>query len=505
MDTLTPCGYDRKTSFSNKMGVYNAEDHTVTWTADNGVRIVSYLKGRGETLSYKEYDKDNYLGVMIANAKRAFENHAESIYSQAVTRGTWPLTRSYNFHIVFDPHLTPVVSSFTRYPQDDSTLEQEFNPQLTNDLATPYNTALSKASMQRIGLQFSTFSLPPDSYAVIHKSIADYLNTWNGNYSAWADFADEMYFKSWSSEGDFIEGLSSFSSMAWSTVSKFILGYSEEEFVDYAHVWNTLLQSTKGMIKQGFATLYYFPELKDYILKKIREIKTELHNKDHAQGAKYPETIIHFWLRNNIAGQVVNKLTSSMHAQAMDIAQKQDLTLEELVYLDNFLAVMAGMQENIAFTLTQIAYHFARDRSLKERCRHNEGDCKKMVREVLRFTPPAGTARGLRWDSDVIDPIKGKSYRANKGDLFVTMPAVTMHLDAFCPKHAVFDIDRSHVDTRAFSEGPHRCPGQITALNWLYLLTHKLSQYEFSREGLEEPTYYNAFILRDGDMQFKMS
>lgn len=194
-----------------------------------------------------------------------------------------------------------------------------------------------------------------------------------------------------------------------------------------------------------------------------------------------------------------------MYNQALSAAESRNITLEEMVHLDNFFGVMIGMQENIAFILTQIACHFARDKLLTEQCRSNERDCKKMVWEVLRYMPPAGTSRELRWDSDVIDPIKGKTYFANKGDQFITMPAVTMHLDVFSLHHEVFDIDRPRTQSQAFSEGPHRCPGQISALNWLYALTHQLAQYDFSREDMEEPEYYNSFILRDGDVKFKMS
>ncbi len=49
--------------------------------------------------------------------------------------------------------------------------------------------------------------------------------------------------------------------------------------------------------------------------------------------------------------------------------------------------------------MTQIVLHFIRDPSLAQRCRGNKEECDKMVRETLRFLPPAPTARGLRWDT----------------------------------------------------------------------------------------------------------
>lgn len=127
------------------------------------------------------------------------------------------------------------------------------------------------------------------------------------------------------------------------------------------------------------------------------------------------------------------------------------------------------------------------------------------MREVLRYMPPAGISRELRWDSDVVDPINQQVYSANKGDQFITYPAVAAHLDAFSPQPDVFNIDRPLAPLAAFSQGPHRCPGQTPALNWLSSLTFMLAQYDFNRQGLAEPEYYNSFILRDGDMQFQMS
>lgn len=495
-----------KTHFSNKLGVYSEEDQTVTWTAGNGVRIVSYPAGRGFNPTYDQYEKGNYLGKMITLAKEAFEDREESVFSQTLVRGIWPLNRTFHWHLFFDPHLTPIVTSFTRYPQvDDAVLKGSFDPALENDLSTPYNSALSKGMMQKAGLFFSSFALPPESYAVIHNSIKNYYGLSKNSYKEWAELSDKQFFKPWSEKNEWIEGHASFSSMTWATVSKFILGVSDDEFVDYAHIWNTLLQGTKGITEQGIAKFWYFPEMETYVLKKIRDTKTQfLLDPSAGIGLEKHETIIHYWLQNNIAEAMINKLTLSMREEALSIAENRGITLEEMVYLDNFFGVMIGMQENIAFILTQIAYHFARDQSIAARCRNSEGDCEKMVAEVLRFMPPAGTSRELRWDSDVIDPIKNKIYFMNKGDQLLTMPAVTMHLEAFSPQHDVFDIDRPRTHSLVFSEGPHRCPGQIPALKWLYALTHRLAQYEFCREGLEEPEYYTSFILRDGDMQFKV-
>lgn len=495
-----------KTRFSNKMGVYSPEDKTITWTADNGIQIVSYLSGRGYTLTYPQHEKGNYLNVMIALAKNAFEQRSESVFSQTLVRGTWPLNKTFHWHIIFDPRLTPIVTSFTRHPEPDDTTNGELEHTLQIDVSTPYSCVLSKEMVQKLGLFLSSFSLPPEAYAVLHKSISDYFGACHGYYKDWAMLADEKFFKSWSKSDDFIEGHASFSSLTWATVSKFVLGVPEEDFADYAHIWNTLLQSTKGVAKQLFTKMWYYPEMEMYVLKKIRETTVTFLEDPNADISEYcPETIIHYWLRNNTADAILEKLPSSMREQALIVAENRELTIEEMVYLDNFFVVMIGMQENIAFILTQITYLFAHNPSLLQRCESNRDTCKKMVWEVLRFMPPAGTSRELRWDADVIDPITGKIYSANKGDQFITMPAVTMHLDAFSPpEHDSFNIDRPRTHSNAFSEGPHSCPGQTPALNWLYELTHMLAQYDFSREGLEDPEYYNSFILRDGDMKFKM-
>jgi len=64
-------------------------------------------------------------------------------------------------------------------------------------------------------------------------------------------------------------------------------------------------------------------------------------------------------------------------------------------------------------------------------------------------------------------------YKANKGDQLLTFPAVKMHLEPFNLDHDLFDIDRKHANAHAFGDGPHHCPGQITALKWLQSLTNK--------------------------------
>ncbi|HEV8052899.1 MAG TPA: cytochrome P450 [Parachlamydiaceae bacterium] len=490
---------DLRAHFSNKWGVYSPEDQTITWTADNNrVRIVSYPQGRSGTYMYQPNENGNYLGKMLALAKKAAEERGEGVFSQTVITGTWPYRKAMHWHVFFDPRLTPIVTSFSRYPQaEDYVLNAEFDPSLKNDLATPYNSSLSKQMVHKVGLFLSSFGLPPESYAVLHKSIRDYFKTCKPNYNEWAEFADQIFFKIQAEKNEFLEGHAYFSTMAWATVSKFILGVPEAEFVDHAHIWNALFQPTKGMCPQMYAKMC-FSKMESYVLKQIRGTQEKFDNKE-----EIPATIIHYWIQNNIAFEIIKKLPESDLQQACEIAKNRDMTIEEMVYVDNFFGVMIGMQETIAFTLTQIACHFARDELLATRCKNNLNDCSKMVNEALRFMPPAGISRELRWDSDVVD---GENiYHANKGDQFITMPALTMHLDEFTPEHADFDIDRTHINSHAFSEGPHKCPGQLPALGWLAALTHKLAHYEFTKQDMKEPDYFVAFILRDGDRKFKMS
>lgn len=269
-----------KTCFTNKMGIYSPNTETVIWTAENGVRIVSYIKGRNTKMVYPEYEKGNYLAVMIKLAGHAYAK-GEGVFSQTLVKGTWPLNITYHWHLFFDPHLTPIVSSFMRYPQAESTvLEQPFNPAAQNDLSTPYNSALSRRSIQKINLTLSSFALPPDAYKIIHKSIESYFHT-QKNFSIWANFADQQFFKPWANENIFREGLASFSSMAWATVSTFVLGVPEEEFYDHAHIWNTLLQDTKGILKQGFTLKWYFSDMKAYVLNTVRRIKSACNESNH--------------------------------------------------------------------------------------------------------------------------------------------------------------------------------------------------------------------------------
>jgi cytochrome P450 len=388
--------------------------------------------------------------------------------------------------VFFDPRLSPIVFSFTRYPQTEDSDKL--------DLSTPYDSKSSKAMVEGVSLFLSSFALPPDSYKVLHKSIQDYFNVWRGQYDSWEKFADKMFFKPWSNKNEFIVDRSLFSSLAWATVSKFILGVPEAEFEDHAHVWNTFLQpKTKGLWALGTTKFIHFGQMESYVLTKIRETIKQFNNdKD-----EHLETIIHYWLRNNTANKIIEKLPDSMKLKAESLSLSRDCTLEETVYLDNFFGLMVGMQENIAFTLTQIAYRFAQNSKLAKKCQGSLEDCKKMVREVLRLKAPSGTSRELRFDTDVYDPVSQKTYCGRKGDQFITMPAIQLEDDEF-------NIDRPQGHLQAFGAGPHRCPGQVPALNWLDTLTYKLAQYEFTKETLNEPDYYTSFILRDGDMKFKI-
>ncbi len=86
--------------------------------------------------------------------------------------------------------------------------------------------------------------------------------------------------------------------------------------------------------------------------------------------------------------------------------------------------------------------------------------------------------------------------------MFITMPVIAMHLDAFTQDHMTFNLDRGHVETMAFSEGPHRCPGAAAALSWLSALTLKLAELHFSRNDPTTPDYYTRFIIAMAGLNF---
>lgn len=482
-----------KTHFTNKIGDFSPAAETVTWTADNGVRIVAHVKGRGTLFKYPQYTNGNHLNVMIALAKEAFEVRGEGIFSQTFVKGIWPFQRTIHWHLVFDPRLVPIVTSFSRHPAEDA----------ESDLSTPYNCSITRKTAHSLGLHLSTLNLSAEPYAVVHKSIEDYFNEGRHNYQEWAKFADEQFFKPWSSSNEFINGHESFSKLTWATVSKFVLGISEAEFVDYSYIWNNFLQSSKskGALSIITTKAWCYSGMEAFLLEKVRQNITTFKANPSAPS----ETIIHFWLKQNMAHVLIEKLPRSQYQTARETAEAKGMTLEEMIYLNNFIIVMIGMQENMAFVLTQIGYHFARDPSLREKCAGNPDACKDMVLETLRYMPPAGIAREVRWDTDLFDPISGNTYRVNKGDQFITMPAVTQHLGPFSTDPAHFDMNRPYTNPNAFSAGPHRCPGQMPALSWLYQLTLLMAQYKFTREEEEHPDYYVSFILRDGDMKLKMS
>jgi hypothetical protein len=481
-----------KTHFSSKDGTFFPDSNTVEWRADNGVRMVSYKEGRDKKSEYPKYDKGNYLTVMIELANRARAEGQAGIFSQTLVRGIWPLQRIFHWHLVFDPHLIPLVTSFSRHPEDCD----------TTDLSTPYDCKITRNTAEQLGLHLSSLNLSAEPNAVLQKSLSDYFSEGHHKYSEWAKFANECYFKLWSQSGEFIKGHDSFALLAWATVSKFVLGAPEADFTDYSHIWTTLLQGTKGIPQQLYTKMWHYPGLETYLLDKIRQAIVNYRTDPIAFN---PGTIIHFWLKHNMAHALCEKLSTFELEKASNAAEAKGMTLEELIYMNNFIIVMIGMQENMAFVLTQIAYHFARDPFLKEKCAGNREACTNMVWETLRFMPPAGISRQLRWDTDIVDPIYHNTYRFNKGDQLITLPAVTQHLEPFSTQHDHFDIHRPHTNPNAFSAGPHRCPGQIAALSWLCELTLVLAQYQFTKEGENDPDYYCSFILRDGDMKLKMS
>lgn len=129
----------------------------------------------------------------------------------------------------------------------------------------------------------------------------------------------------------------------------------------------------------------------------------------------------------------------------------------------------------------------------------------KMVREALRHTPPAPSMRRLRWDTDVVDIQKGHTYQGNKGDVFISIPAIAMNMDTYTTRPKEFLIDRRLEHCVAFSEGPNSCPVRINVLLWLAGLTSNLARYPLSIVGEMKSDYYFSPKLRDNQIKLKLS
>jgi cytochrome P450 family 710 subfamily A protein len=130
---------------------------------------------------------------------------------------------------------------------------------------------------------------------------------------------------------------------------------------------------------------------------------------------------------------------------------------------------------------------------------------KQVIREILRFRPPATMVPHI-----AIKDTKIKNYDIKKGT--VILPSIwAAHIDGY-PEPEKFDPERFHPDRErdataqknflAFGYGPHRCIGIQYALNHLILFTSELTRYyEWKRtktEGGDEIIFLPTIFPKDG-------
>ena len=445
----------------------------------------------------------------IGYAQKAWKEGKE-IYSSH--RFGHIVKRPVTSRLVLHPDLYPIVTKFPRNSTD--TLDP-------NDLSlkwdSPYNGENFITMFNAVGIPFSIFCLPVEATLIIDKSIREYLNLWKRQLDSFADYSEEHFFKPWKASGEFKDSYSIFSSIMWATVEHFMLGIAEENQTDFAYVWNNIFAPPKqGIVEKSldFIKKFWNPqrelsELKNYILDRIKD--------SESQNDIMSVTIFDYWKENKLFDQVWNVLTPALKEKARSYSEQNGMTPSQLILRDTFLVFMIGMQENMASLMTSclVIRKIEAEKGLPK-----PDPVTKFVREVVNFLPTAGSSRELRCPADIFHKFEDGSEKlicsANKKDILNIGGIKHSHVHGEYSGSEGFNSDREEKvcpEKFAFSQGPHKCPGQSFAMKYLEKLYDKLSSnydpvVEYSVDPNNEfglPRYVISFTIKPVGVQVKLT
>lgn len=447
----------------------------VEWVVNSHVRIVSYPEGRGReaikppAIPYAKYISER-LPVVVEAIEAGkgfvlFGGYGGLLQSQA-----------------------DMLSCITKETKDIVTKYQR-HPSSAEDLSTPFLCKRSRTLVEQLNIPLSAFGLRQESCKVVDQALSSYLGTWRDRLEEWVEFSNHRFFTKWCQQAETLFGYNAFSSLAWGITAHFLLGIPEEGLVDYAYIWNRLFSPNTNLLSKAKTTLVdYKIDLVPFLIKHIHQVLTSPE--------KFPHSFIVYWKKH----QLFNVLLSTLNEKEMEegrlLAKKMEISLDTHLLLSTIVMIVIGMQENFAFTLTETLRRVANDAELLDACQKSEENVKLTLKETLRFISPAGHSRQFRWDSDIL--YRDKKIELNQGDLIGAHPVMIGQNPKYFSDASVFDIHRKRKESVCpFGKGPHRCPGEIIALDWMSKsLSFLINHYVVCTSNPENLEYFSAFTMK---------
>ncbi len=452
----------------------------VEWLVGGNVRLIAYPHGRGSKGDKSNfYDDDKTVTQRIEEASKAISNGEGCIWMKA-RKGHLIKPQPSLSCIV--PETSNLVTKFSRYPESKE------------DVSTPFDCLRWKEFLSKFGISHSVFGLKLSSCKIIDTATINFLReNKREKIDQWVRYAHDDIFKKWNSDGEWIPGYHSFSSLAWGITSNFILGVSEEDSKDYAYLWNDMFSpDTSVIFALKLLTLDYKHGMVSYFLKQIK--------KNIENPSNYPDTFPTYWIKNDLHSSLLSSLTTEEIAQAEESAKALDIDLQTYFLFCTSLTISIAMQENFAFTMTETLKRVCNDVVLLEECKGGIQKCSQAVQETLRIVPPAGHGRQVRWDTTIIyqSGELERVYELDKGDVIETHPLYKGRNPEMYQDPEIFDISRAgKAKVCPFGTGPHRCSGEVIAVDWMAATIHSLiTTYRVQVENPKSVEYGVYFTLK---------
>lgn len=449
---------------------------SVTWDMGGDVRIVSYPGGNrdyhptGPRLgdikdvdarirAIATLDSSKYTGFAIVDGYKALDQSAGQ-----------------RMHLLIEHQLQKPLLSFNRFPSAEGIA----------DLSTPFDTQRNYRLVKRLKLIFSPMALHPDGQKVMQSHMLRYFKACASSerMSSWSALTMEFFRRYDYRESDNAYEL--FSQLACFIAGRSVLGVEGDDFQHFSSIWNALFApppeerddksvlesvgdfftSAGQKMQQGIAKFYsYDMGLYPCLVERVKEA---CRSRSYTREAT---SFFDYCLANGVAEKILMALPQDLKDTARARAEKDGLTLSQKVMVDMAVSILIGMQENYAFTMAEACRRLGRDSVLQQLVRSNKEQLDYFIGEILRWIPPAGHNRQLRWDTEVSfksDDGATVTHQMRAGDLigihpsiFARSPKVYDHPERFAPS-------RAHKTKHCpFGHGPHRCPGEPVARPWL--------------------------------------
>lgn len=447
----------------------------VEWVVNSRVRIISYPEGRGReavkppTIPYAKYISDRLATVVKAveagEGFVLFGGYGGLLQSQA-----------------------DLLSCITKETKDIVTKYQR-HPSSEEDLSTPFLCKRSRAFVEKLNIPLSAFGLRQESCQVVDQALSNYLGTWRDRLEEWIEFSDHRFFTQWCQGAETLFGYNAFSSLAWGITAHFLLGVPLEGLIDYAYIWNKLFSpNTNIFTKTKTKLVDYKNDLVPFLIKHIRQVQTSPE--------EFPHTFIAYWKDHQLFDALLLTLNEKEIEEGDNLAKEMEISLDTHLLLSTIVMIVIGMQENFAFTLTETLRRLTNDAELLKACQNTEKNVELTLKETLRFISPAGHSRQFRWDSDII--YQDQKIELKKGELIGAHPCMIGQNPKYFSDASVFDIHRKAKESVCpFGKGPHRCPGEVIALDWMSkTLSFLINNYVVCTSNPKNLEYYSAFTMK---------